>query len=245
MENSTTILNELNELSPVVAGITKRNVFSVPDGYFAYLPQDIMIGVMNESGLASNNIIAAEADIPAGYFENLAGSILDKIKTQQAVDASTEIRELSPMLYSIQNHNVFEVPPGYFKYVSEEILAKVKPQATVISFKSRKNAFVKYAVAAAFTGAMALGVFKFTGSVNDTVLPDYVTAGLQINDVDAEFNKLSNDDIVNYLQANGSDVKAALIVNSVDKNELPAQEDYLLNEKALDEYLNSINLNDL
>ena len=58
-------------------------------------------------------------------------------------------------------------------------------------------------------------------------------------------NKLSNDDIVKYLEANGSDIQAAIVANSVDKNELPSQEDYLLDEQALDKYLNSIDLNEL
>ncbi len=245
MENSTDILNELKKLSTVVAGIEKKNVFTVPDGYFEYLADDIMMGIDNEYGLNNNNLNTSDADVPSGYFENLAGSILDKIKTTETEDASTEIRALSPMLYSIQNANVFEVPQDYFETSSNEILSKVKPQPKVISLKSRSNSFFKYAVAAAFTGVMALGVFKFTGSVNDTALPNYVTAGLQINDVDAEFNKLSNDDIVKYLEANGTDVKAALVANSIDKNELPTQEDYLLDDKALDNYLNSINLNDL
>lgn len=245
MENSTDILNELIELSTVVAGIEKKNVFTVPDGYFTYLGDDILMGINNEYGLDTSDNITADADVPSGYFENLAGAILHKIKSQETEDAATEIRVLSPMLYSIQNENVFEVPPGYFENNSNEILSKVKPQTKVISIKSGRNNFFKYAVAAAFTGIMALGVFKFTGSVNDKVLPDYVTAGLQINDVDAEFAKLSNNDIVQYLEANGTDVKAALVANSIDKNELPAQDDYLLDEKALDDYLNSINLDDL
>ena len=36
-----------------------------------------------------------------------------------------------------------------------------------------------------------------------------------------------------------------MVANSVDENELPSQEDYLLDEKALDKYLSSINVNDL
>jgi hypothetical protein len=111
--------------------------------------------------------------------------------------------------------------------------------------QKHNNNFFKYAVAAAFTGVMALGVFKFIGSGKQSELPDYVTAGLKVQDVDQELAKISDDDILKYLEASGTDVKTAMVANSIDENELPSQEDYLLDEKALDKYLNSINVNDL
>jgi hypothetical protein len=175
----------------------------------------------------------------------LAGSILTKIKTEEVEDATTEIRTLSPMLYNIQNQHVFEVPEGYFEKLNTEILDKANPQPKVVTMQGRSSTFFKYAVAAAFTGVMALGVFKFAGTDKEVVLPGYVTAGLQVQDVDQELAKISDDDIVKFLEANGTDVKTALVANSIDENELPAQEDYLFDEKALDKYLNSINVNDL
>ncbi len=38
MERSVDILNELNEISPLVAGIGRANVFIVPEGYFEAVP---------------------------------------------------------------------------------------------------------------------------------------------------------------------------------------------------------------
>ena len=244
MENNIDILNELKELSPTIAAIKKVNVFTVPEGYFEYLGADILMGIETENG--SGNTASSVDDVPAGYFDTLAGSILAKIKTQQADDAATEIRVLSPMLYGIKNEHVFEVPAGYFDGLSNDILNKVKWQPKVITMQRRSRTFFKYAVAAAFTGVMALGVLKFTGNTNNKIdLPDYVTAGLKVGDVDQELAKISDAEIVNYLEANGTDVKAAYVANSIDKNELPAQEDYLLDDQALDKYLNSINLDNL
>ena len=244
MENNIDILNELKELSPTIAAIKKVNVFTVPEGYFEYLGADILMGIETENG--SGNTASSVDDVPAGYFDTLAGSILAKIKTQQADDAATEIRVLSPMLYGIKNEHVFEVPAGYFDGLSNDILNKVKWQPKVITMQRRSRTFFKYAVAAAFTGVMTLGVLKFTGNTNNKIdLPDYVTAGLKVGDVDQELAKISDAEIVNYLEANGTDVKAAYVANSIDKNELPAQEDYLLDDQALDKYLNSINLDNL
>ena len=242
MENSIDILNELKELSPVVAAIEKINVFTVPDGYFVHLSTDIFIGIKNR---LSNNVPSV-SDVPTGYFDTLADTIVSKIKALDAEDAATEIRALSPMLYSIQNENVFTVPQGYFENLCGEVLDKVKPQPKVVAMQRRSTTIVKYAVAAALTGVMALGVFKFTGKPTEKVeLPGYVIDGLKEHDVDQELAKISDDDIVKFLEASGTDVKTAMVANSIDENELPAQEDYLLDEKALDTYLNSINVNDL
>ena len=113
--------------------------------------------------------------------------------------------------------------------------------------KRRTTTFFKYAVAAAFTGVMALGVFKFIGNSTEKIeLPEYVKIGMNdIKDVDQELAKISDADIVKFLEANGTDVKTAMVANSIDENELPSQEDYLMDEKTLDKYLNSINVDNL
>jgi len=285
MESTNDILNELKELSLVLAAMEKVNVFTVPEGYFERLSEDIVAGIGYEKGITEIDSSAAKtADVPDGYFESLAETILAKVKSESAADelrilspmlyslqqenvfyvpqgyfeglsdsvlakvknesAADELRTLSPMLYSIQNENVFEVPQGYFESLGQEVLNKVQPQAKVVVMKRRTTTFFKYAVAAVFTGVMALGVFKFTNPSGNSKLPEYVTAGLKIEDVDQELSKLSDDEIVKYLEASGSDVKTALVANSVDANELPSEEEYLLDEKALDNYLNSINLGD-
>ena len=246
MENKIDILNELQTLSPTIAALEKVNVFMVPDGYFEYLSADVLVGIDDEYRLSNATANNSAAEVAAGYFDSLAGSILTKIKTTAVEDdAAAEIRTLSPMLYSIQSEHVFKVPQGYFENLTAEVLDKVNPQPKVVAMQRRSNTFFKYAVAAAFTGVMALGIFKFTNKDKEAVLPEYVTAGLKMQDVDQELAKISDDDLVKYLEANGTDVKTAMVANSVDENELPSQDDYLLDEKALDKYLNSINVNDL
>lgn len=246
MENSADILNELKELSPFIARLEKINVFTVPAGYFENLSADILLGISSErGGIINTPLNFVSVDVPRGYFENLSDQIMDKIKAQNTAD---ELKSLSPMLYSIQNENVFEVPAGYFDGLAGTVVSKIKPQQTkVVVMKKRSNTFIKYAVAAAFTGVMALGVFKFTNS-NKNNVDAVVALGDKIareNRFDEELEKVTDADIVKFLEANGSDVKAALVASSVDENELPSQEDYLMDEKALDKYLNSINVKEL
>jgi hypothetical protein len=248
IENEYGLNKDAASLSPVT---------DVPHGYFDTLADSILTKIKAQDEENAITEIRALSPVlfsiknenifetPQGYFDTLAGSVLSKIKAQEAEDAAAELKALSPMLYSIQNENVFEVPQGYFENLSDDVLKKVKPQPKVVSMQRPIATFFKYAVAAAFTGVMALGVFKFAGPEKVVALPDYVTAGLKVQDVDQELAKISDADIVKYLEANGTDVKAAIVANSVDENELPSQEDYLLDEKALDKYLNSINIDDL
>jgi len=280
VENRSNILNELNEFSPLIAGIQKVNVFTVPNGYFERLAEGILMGVKEETGEVLNSITNPSLmQVPHNYFESLADNILNKIKGEEAGELSPmlnsikntnvfavpqgyfesladnilnkikgeETAELSPMLYSIKNKNVFTVPQGYFESLAAKILDTVKPhQAKVVTMQRRTTTILKYALAAVFTGIMALGVYKFTGvgKPGQANLPGYVADGMKIKNVDEELAKVSDEEIIKYLQANGSDTDAALVANTIDENELPTQEDYLTDDKALDKYLDNIDLKD-
>jgi len=243
MENSNSILHEIQEISPLIAAIEKKNVFTVPDGYFDWVSENVITAIKYDDAVVFNN---QSGHIPQGYFDGLADSIMTRIKAGENESSDDELRILSPMLYSVQNENVFMVPEGYFDTLHDVILDKIKPRpAKLVSLKRKTSVVIKYSVAAAFTGVMALGVFRFTETRGKAdPLPDYVVDGLKIKDVDQELSKLSDAAIIQYLEASGSDVKTALVVNSVDENSLPSEEDYLFDEQALDKYLNSINISE-
>jgi hypothetical protein len=249
MENSVDILNELKQISPLVGGIEKLNVFTVPAGYFESLDRAVLMNIKAEMASLSGSPESL-MQVPQGYFESLADNILNRIKAEN--NAATELKELSPMLYSIQNENVFTVPQGYFESLPGEILAKVKPQqAKLVSMQKRTvTTILKYAVAAVFTGVMALGVYQFSSNKpkEEVAVNSIIQKGLDIakaNKFDEELAKVSDDDIIKYLQADGTNIDAALVVNKMDETELPSQEDYLTDDKALDKFLDNIDLNDL
>jgi hypothetical protein len=238
MNNRIDIINELREISPLLGGMEKVNVFTVPAGYFEQMAGNMLTLVKQEE----NSLLLAHKqqplmDVPAGYFDSLADNILNKIKQQEAVEAY-------PLLNSISKDNVYTVPQGYFESVSAAILNKVnKPQAKVVGMGS-KTGWFKYAAAAVFVGAVMFGAYKFTGGGVKESLPDYVIAGQKIQNVEAELEKMADEDIIKYLQAEGSDVEASLVATAIDEKELPSQEDYLLDEKTLDNFLENVDLND-
>ncbi len=246
MENKTDILIELKAISPLIYELEKLNVFTIPQGYFEGLPQRMLILVKEEEpGILDRLSKENGSTVPAGYFDNLADNILSRIKAKQDETTEAELKGLSPMLYSIQNENVFEVPNGYFNDLASEIVNKVKPHsAKLVVMHSRRSAFIKYAIAAVFTGVTMLGVFKLTQPAS-VKLDAAVLNGLQINkehSFDQEFAKVSDEDIIKYLEANGESVDAQALANkTVDENELPSPADYLSDDKALDKYLDNIN----
>ena len=199
------ILNELKQLSPLLAELPKRNVFAVPDGYFETLGATILLCVQEDFAIINH---AKNTDIPEGYFENLSSNILDKIKWQQVNIAANEqtaisallqgaqhinqfevpgryfenlssnilnkinqqqvntsmeeIQSLSPLLYNIKHTNVFEVPDGYFNNVPAYIFQLVSATPAKVVSMPKLKSLLRYAAAAIFTGAMALGVYKYT-----------------------------------------------------------------------------------
>jgi hypothetical protein len=238
MNNSNNIATELATLSPLLAGLQKVNVFTVPQGYFDTLPDMLQAIVNNNTNTALQQLHTPNTmQVPQGYFEGLVDNILQKIKAADDTDA------LSQQLQDVRHLNVYTVPQNYFESLSTNITKAATTPAKVVLLRSSTH-WIKYAIAAVFVGVMALGAYQIIGNKKVTV-PGYVAEAATIKDVDAAINSLSQEAIVSYLQAEGADVDAALVAATINTDELPTEEDYLYDEKALDNYLDNINLDEL
>lgn len=129
METKTDILKELATISPLVAGINKVNVFTVPNGYFESISDTILLCLREEYFAFNTSNGPSAGDVPKGYFDKLATSILDKIKANDA--ASEEIKYLSPLLFDLQKRQVFQLPTDYFENLHELIVKKIDIATTV------------------------------------------------------------------------------------------------------------------
>ena len=63
--------------------------------------------------------------VPAGYFEELADQILNRIKALEANDAKEELSYLSPFLSKVSKEVPYSVPAGFFQSLSEDVLKKI------------------------------------------------------------------------------------------------------------------------
>ncbi|MEO5888778.1 MAG: hypothetical protein ABIQ31_00935 [Ferruginibacter sp.] len=288
METKIDIAAELKTLSPLLAALNKVNVFTVPEGYFETISTTVLACLQHD--VAEHE---QAQEIPAGYFDQLAGSILNKIRTGET--AKDEIRNLSPLLYGIHDKNVFEAPVGYFENVDKLIINKINttgsrdelkeispllhsiqgknvfeapqgyfdgfagiilkkvnlPTGKVVVMRKR-NALMKYAVAAMIIGITALGINKYIdkptielpgknmGAV--ATLDASVEKGKNMDD--SQFNEalanLNGSDIARYLENNGDIADVALLNNNLQDVSLPSQDDYLLDETTLDKYLKEV-----
>jgi hypothetical protein len=207
---------ELKSLSTILASVSKENVFAIPDG----------------------------------YFDSFAGSVLSKIETLQ--NPAEELKHLSTVVASASKENIFDVPQGYFEQLPQSILQKVKPAQAKVVYMQRKKFVMRYAAAAVITGVMALGVYKFAntpvnqnGDINNSVIASLdpsIEKGRSMNEADFNntLDNLSEEAITKYLEKNGDETDIAALSSGIEENSLPAQEDYLLDENALENYLKEI-----
>lgn len=235
------IENQLNTLS-----FSKQAPVSyVPEGYFDGLADSILNRIKNVQ--ASGSILtdslrqASVFNVPVHYFDDLATNILQRIHADEET-------ELPVTLQSVQHINVFTVPTGYFESLPEAIQQQVPAPAKVIGINTQRS-FFKYAMAAAFTGLLGLSLFTTFNKKDDkidTAQSELVMADanliLKNNNFDQELESLGDNDIVQYLQSNGEDVKAALVASVTDEKNLPSEEEYYLDDQTLDNFLNQLNI---
>ena len=122
MENRKNIINELKELSPVLAQSNPITPYEVPQGYFESLPEAILTQVQTRE--ASPVLPASKQipySVPTGYFENLADAILNRVKAEKASTAKEEIESLSAVLGKLNKANPYTLPAGYFDELATNI----------------------------------------------------------------------------------------------------------------------------
>jgi hypothetical protein len=251
----------LNNTSPV-DNINKRNLQQVPPGYFDTLSDSILAKVKatypesaeEELRRLSPMLCALKGynvfSVPDGYFESFTPGIVERLKPQPAnpESAEEELCRLSPMLSGLKG-NVFSVPDGYFESFAGDVVERLKPQPAKIITMKKGNSWWKYAAAAVVAGAIAVSSLQiFNGSpdmnTGKSGLPDYVQASFQYkteDDLNAGIAKLSDDDIIKYLEKNGNIMDNELLTNNTDVSEMPSETDYLTDENTLNTYLDKIN----
>jgi hypothetical protein len=124
MENRNNILNELREISPVVADINYQAPYTVPAGYFEGLPSQLLQLVKAIEATPVLPSANHPYQVPQGYFEGLANTILQRVKNEEAI--------LSSALQQA-NNNPYQVPQGFFEGFASTILQRIKDEEATLS----------------------------------------------------------------------------------------------------------------
>ncbi len=82
---------------------------------------------LNEMNSALANISTGNIyTVPAGYFDGLAATMLNRIKAMNAANAVEELNYLSPSLNTISKQNIYSVPAGYFENLAENLMRSIR-----------------------------------------------------------------------------------------------------------------------
>lgn len=239
MKKSEEILNELKALTPSLAAMEKVNVFKVPNGYFDDLSEKISTMVFLHQDEKKDF-----QKIPDGYFDSLSSTIISRIK-QEDESADNEIKSISPALHYLKKEEAYSVPEGYFNNLSDRVLDKINHQnAKVVSFGSVKK-WWKYAAAAVVAGIITItSIQLFNKPSTSANMPGYVQLASQYKttkELDEGIASLSDNEIAKYLEKNTTILDDEALISNTDTTGLPTPEDYLIDDNALNNYLQKIN----
>jgi hypothetical protein len=134
---------------------------------------------------------------------------------------------------SIPHFNSFEVPQGYFESNPDIIIDRIRKEKTTGVLIAIKSMW-KFAIAACIIAFLGIGIFKFYKT-------KIISGSNTCMEVSCRIAQLPEQELISYLQENGTDVDAALVA-SLEEEDLPAEDelwmtempvkDILLNEQA-------------
>ncbi|MBS1774329.1 MAG: hypothetical protein JST82_15845 [Bacteroidetes bacterium] len=215
MSNRNDIVNELRELNSPLADMSRAMPYELPTGYFEEVANDVVsiAKVMDLQEPVLNVNKGMPYMIPSGYFEALPTTINELVGNGLPQKAS----------------NVYEVPAGYFAQLPAAITAKAKDAnkpAKRISLGAPVWKQVRWAAAAVLILSIGIGSYQYTQNkeyklrkelarVSSDSIHEYVQQhideydtemiadNMETNDLKTLSKNISEQEIVNYLNATG------------------------------------------
>lgn len=226
MTQNNNILQELNELGSSLAEVTPQNIYTVPDGYFDGLAQQVMNRIKlleaenteEELKLLSPMLASISKQmpysVPSGYFDNLEEKMMQSVREGSDYQtAEEEINTLSPLLGGLNKQMPYSLPQNYFEALAGDINSRLnnKTETKIVSISSRK--WLRYAAAAVVVGVIALAGFLYT-NLNSNPARSFAKFEKKLN---KEIKKTSDKELNEFIQSTGLNGDEAVQVNSKDE----------------------------
>lgn len=176
--------------------------------------------------------------VPEGYFDQLPGQVLQRIRSLEADPVQEELLELSPLLATAPRQLPLSTPEGYFDSLSTRIMAGIAQAqedpapARVVPIRSRKR-YYSWAVAASLLVLVGLSTMFLLRRNSGT------------GGFEAQLASVPDQEIVDYLQSHTDAFDNEAILSSVSNveiaDELPKISTNLndVPEEAIQKYLES------
>ena len=160
----------------------KNNIFSVPEGYFLNLEQNITNRIPELNPLLKKAVYK----IPEGYFERLHAAVSQRISKVDFFKDHELIK------------NVYEVDKDYFGTLEYNIQNKIHSQAKVINYDFQESTILKYAIAASLTLLLiSSGLFYFFSVPVENQLTE---VNMQNGNAEMLIASLEKTEILQYLE---------------------------------------------
>ncbi|PSL22800.1 hypothetical protein [Chitinophaga ginsengisoli] len=247
------VQEELETLSPLLAGVPKSLPLSVPPGYFEQLSQQILQNITAAQQTlpdeATSSFLADMPKVfpmsaPAGYFDQLSAVVMARIAETEgtttapsATAVQEELATLSPLLAGIPKTMPLSVPAGYFDQLSTAVMADINhvsaPVHAPIIRRMNTRRYMGWAVAACLVALVSVSTLFFIKS-------NYRGANM----MEKTLASVSDQEIMEYLQSH-TDVfdKEELSSNTPlveENNAIPGVEE--LPAEAIQHYLDNTGL---
>jgi len=158
-----------------------------------------------------------QENVPDGYFAQLPDKVLQRIRTEENED---------PVLDLPVRKQPYRVPDNYFDQLPEQVIPRARQNKTRVVHVQRR--WQTIAVAAAVLGAIIIGYFTLQPQENNTQL---------------SFEKLSTEELTDYLASNLdewhteqvvelSEQEMTLLIDSTQTEEI---EDWILEDMDIED----------
>lgn len=228
MKSDTNILEELQQIAPVLVAIKSQMPNAVPAFYFDTLSDDILCAIAADA-LPKIQLPYTVSD---KYFEQMSNNFFAKLNNGILIEnvVNKELQTIAPMLATISKVPVFSVPQNYFELLNTSAVL-VKSNAKIVAINQFKKWMI-YAVAACMVGIVSVSVFI---SKNGSSKINYAT--YKNFDVANSINDISNEDLINYLE-NVNTITNSNSLTTLDIK-LPEVQDHLqtISDEDLQQYL--------
>lgn len=218
MSENKDIQNELSHISPLLAKLTNKDVYDMPETRKDHDTFGIMLSAEKKD---------PALELPSDYFEALPHLIMNKIHGEAADPIEIET--------GFVRNNPYEIESDYFENFT--------PQITLQNEKSKVISFRKIAlysgIAACVISLLGLIIMNIhvNNNINTSSQPNQV-AIVDVNHIDEALDQIETSDMIAYLEEQGHDVDAALLACAEEHDDAPDDVDIMSDDENANYFLN-------
>jgi hypothetical protein len=139
-EHPVTASEEISELSPLLAGLSKAMPFSIPDNYFQDL--SAITDEKEESAVLSYIGKTMPYEVPFDYFDNLSGEVLGKLNPSTAKVIPMYRKKWMKMAVAAAIVGIIAIS-GFFYFNKKGSISVSNPQWVATNIKNVSNTAIE------------------------------------------------------------------------------------------------------